>query len=92
MLKLSLLLFAGECRLNGGSRRKNGNCLLRVMRGVEYISQINSRALIKAYGADALVAARCACGAKGSLGQRPNVPGAVGLARVPSRQNNPIVG
>ena len=28
-----------------------------------------------AHGADALAAARCAWGAEGSLGQRPNVPG-----------------
>ena len=28
-----------------------------------------------AHDADALAAARCACGAEGSLGQRPNVPG-----------------
>ena len=28
------------------------------------------------HGADALAAARCAWGAEGSMGQRPNVPGA----------------
>ena len=30
-----------------------------------------------AHGADALAAARCTWGAEGSLGQRPNVPGAM---------------
>ncbi len=30
------------------------------------------------HGADALAAARCAWGAEGSLGQRPNVPEAAG--------------